>query len=195
MQKISLHKQSFLQEVDEDNPEHVVLTSGPTGRRANNDNSDEENEHIGGGNVNINVNNTAMMNATAVVDRLHGHIVKNISAADDNANHSSPIPLSKNVFEQQHKDQKEIKTAFEEFSRNFVGYRETRNNRNSNHESMASPYDSGVACIQQLDNMPPTRIADDTLHDVTEGTISNNNKNINLIFNHLHHIFILCPCR
>ena len=52
------------QEVDEENPEHAVLTSGPTSCRTKNDNSDEENEMVN------NINNKA------AIERL-GHIITN----------------------------------------------------------------------------------------------------------------------
>ena len=137
-------KTSYLsfQEVDEENPEHAVLTSGPTSNRTKNDNSDEENEIIN------NINNTA------AIERL-GHIITNTTADIDNANHNVPL-----IFPN---DAKDLKSSFEEFSKNFVGYRGPKNNRNAN---------GGLPITDDnyhLDNKPRLGDTDNMLNSITEG--------------------------
>ena len=132
---------TFLQEVDEENPEHAVLTSGPTSCRTKNDNSDEEIETI---------NNVS--NNPAAIERL-GRVITNTSIDIDNANHN----------------QKGIKSSFEEFSRSFVGYKGTKNNRN-NVSNLVTGGLSFEEPIHQLDNMP--RIGGDSIpKSITEGKL------------------------
>ena len=138
----------FCQEVDEDNPEHSVLTSGPTACRTKNDNSDEENESV---------NNVT--NNTAAIERL-GHIIANTSADIDNANHNNPLVFTNN-------DAKDLKSSFEEFSRNFVGYRGTRNNKNTSNITNIGL--SLEECNHQLDNKPRLGETDNILTSISEG--------------------------
>ena len=140
----------IFQEVDEENPEHVVLTSGPRVRRTINDNSEEENE------IDNNVNNT-----TAAIERL-GHIITSATEDFDNANHDIQIPPRKNILEKQQKEQKQLKSSFEDFSRNFVGYKGNKNNPSNKGLSSAGP-------VHQLDNMPRIGEATVILGSVSEG--------------------------
>ena len=147
------------QEVDEENPEHVVLTSGPRACRTNNDNIEGEND------IDNNVNNT-----TAAMKRL-GHIITNTTEDFDNANHNNQTFLSKNVLEKQQMEQKELKTSFEQFSKNFVGY---KGNKNSRISSTRPNKDiSSGEHIQELDNMPRIEEAADQLGSVSEGNFTN----------------------
>lgn len=137
--------------MDEENPEHAVLTSGPTPSRTKNDNSDDENEESI-----INVSNN-----TAAIERL-GHIIANTSADIDNANHNNSLLFSNN-------DAKDLKSSFEEFSRNFVGYRGTKCNRNiTNMGNCGLPSEE---TNHQLDNKPRLGETENLLNSITEGKI------------------------
>ena len=137
----------------------MVLTSGPRVCRTNNDNNEAENE------IDNNVNNT-----TAAIERL-GHIITNTAEDLDNANHNNQTFLSKNVLEKQQKEQKELKTSFEQFSKNFVGYKANKNSRISSNRPNKDV--SSGEHIQELDNMPRIEEATDQLGSVSEGNFTN----------------------
>jgi len=135
-----------IKEVDEENPEHAVLTSGPTSCRTKNDNSDEENEMVN------NINNKA------AIERL-GHIITNTKDDIDNANHNNPLILSNN-------DANDLKSSFEEFSKNFVGYRGPKSNRNvPTLGNGGLPNDDD---IYQLDNKIRHGNTDNMLNSISE---------------------------
>ena len=137
----------------------MVLTSGPRVCRTNNDNNEAENE------IDNNVNNT-----TAAIERL-GHIITNTTEDLDNANHNNQTFLSKNVLDIHQREQKELKTSFEQFSKNFVGY---KGNKNSRISSTRPNKDiSPGEHIQELDNMPRIDEATDQLGSVSQGNITN----------------------
>jgi len=139
-----------IKEVDEENPENSVMTGGPTSCRNKNDNSDDENEML-----------MDVTNNTAAIERL-GHIITNATADIDNANHNNPtIMFTTN-------DPKNLKSSFEEFSRNFDRHRKTsKNNRNASKLGNEMDLSSDVE-NHQLDNKPRITETDNLLKSISE---------------------------
>ena len=129
------------------------MTGGPTSCRNKNDNSDDENEML-----------MDVTNNTAAIERL-GHIITNATADIDNANHNNPtIMFTTN-------DPKNLKSSFEEFSRNFDRHRKTsKNNRNASKLGNEMDLSSDVE-NHQLDNKPRITETDNLLKSISEGTL------------------------
>ena len=129
------------------------MTGGPTSCRNKNDNSDDENEML-----------MDVTNNTAAIERL-GHIITNATADIDNANHNNPtIMFTTN-------DPKNLKSSFEEFSRNFDRHRKTsKNNRNASKLANEMDLSSDVE-NHQLDNKPRITETDNLLKSISEGTL------------------------
>ena len=129
------------------------MTGGPTSCRNKNDNSDDENEML-----------MDVTNNTAAIERL-GHIITNATADIDNANHNNPTILFTT------NDPKNLKSSFEEFSRNFDRHRKTsKNNRNASKLGNEMDLSSDVE-NHQLDNKPRITETDNLLKSISEGTL------------------------
>ena len=103
--------------------------------------------------------NNVNLNNTAAIERL-GHIITNTTADIDNANHNTPLIFSNN-------DAKDLKSSFEEFSKNFVGYRGPKSNRNA--PNLVNAGLSNNEDNYQLDNKPRHGDTDNMLNSISEG--------------------------
>ena len=102
------------------------------------------------------------INNKAAIERL-GHIITNTKDDIDNANHNNPLILSNN-------DANDLKSSFEEFSKNFVGYRGPKSNRNvPTLGNGGLPNDDD---IYQLDNKIRHGNTDNMLNSISEGKLS-----------------------
>ena len=121
-------------------------------------------------------------NNTAAIERL-GHIIANTSADIDNANHNIPLVFTNNGTN-------DLKSSFEEFSRNFVGYRGAKNNRNvSNLANRGLSTEEPSYC--QLDNKPRPGETDNVLRSISEG-MCNVNPFIFCVFHKRINITVAC---
>ena len=101
------------------------------------------------------------INNKAAIERL-GHVITNTKDDIDNANHNNSLILSNN-------DANDLKSSFEEFSKNFVGYRGSKCNRN-----VPSLGNGGLPDNDdnyQLDNKHRHGNTDNMLNSISEGKI------------------------
>ena len=99
------------------------------------------------------------INNKAAIERL-GHIITNTKDDIDNANHNNPMIFSNN-------DANDLKSSFEEFSKNFVGYRGPKSSRNVpilGNGGLPNNDD-----IYQLDNKIRHGNTDNMLNSISEG--------------------------